>query len=153
MTLSVSNTVGSDFMILQPGSDHRDMDSYGNFSQMNIKPKLDQLYSLKRDDNGSDVRIIERIGTDYRELGTKLLNDEYGNLMESIMEDARGRTQEITESVFKRWIKGKDSTPVSWKQLVDTLRDVGLKELAKDIVDALNTMSCEYSMVHSSCWI
>ena len=147
----MSNTVGSDFVILQPGSDH--MDSYGNFSQMNIKPKLDQLYSLKRNDNGNDVRIIDRIGTDYRELGTKLLIDEDGEVMETIIHDAMRRTREITESVFKRWIKGKGSTPVSWKQLVDTLRDVGLKELAKDIVDALNTMSCEYSMVHNSCWI
>lgn len=132
------NAVGSDSLTPQPGSDH--MDSYENFPQMNERPQMHQLYSLK------EVRIIDRIGTKYRELGTKLLNDDDGSVMDIIVEDARGNnpTINIIESIFHKWLRG-EGTSVSWNQLVDTLTDVKLKELAKDIVDALKSSNtCEY---------
>ena len=146
----VSNTVGSDSLTSPPGSDY--MDSYGNFPQMNERPKMPQLYSLKRSDGGKEVRIIDRIATKYRELGTMLLNDDNGNKMDNIVEDARGNnpTRKIIVNIFSKWLSG-EGTSVSWNQLVDTLRDVKLKQLANDIVDALKSSNtCKYIKLHLS---
>ena len=103
---------------------------------MNETPTMPQLYSLKRNDGGHPVRIIDKIGASNSELGTKLLKDEDGAKMAIIGDDARGENIKINEKIVKQWLQGSGA-PVTWKQLVDTLVEVKLIEVAKDIVDAL----------------
>ena len=103
---------------------------------MNERPTKGQLYSLKRNDGQSPVRIIDKIGPSNSELGTKLLKDDDGAKMATIRDDARDKNTRINEEIFNQWLRGSGA-PVTWKQLVDTLVEVNLRELAKDIVDAL----------------
>ena len=108
---------------------------------MNDKPTMNQLILLKRTDGGNPVRISERIGAQNIELGTYLLNDNDGAIMPTIEENAKGITETMNRNIFQRWLAGK-GVPRSWKVLVDGLRDIALlKELANDIVDALNIWS------------
>ena len=112
-----------------------------NSPQMNEEPTMGQLYSLEKCDGGSSVRIIERIGADNHELGTKLLRDNYGAIMRTIIDDARGDNEKVIIQIFNRWLSGSGA-PVSWKVLVYRMRDVKrLKALADEIVDCLNSIS------------
>ena len=121
-------------MAAQPGNES--VISFGNFSHMNERPTMPQLYSLKRNDGRDPVRIIDKIGASNSELGTQLLNDKDGAKMDIIRGDAGRDNIKINAKIFKQW-RQESGAPVTWKQLVDTLVDVKLIELAKDIVDAL----------------
>ena len=107
------------------------------FPQMNEIPKMEQLYSLERSDGRNDVRIIERIGANNHELGTKLLEDDHGVKMQTIEDNARGKNEKINYEIFRRWLT-ESKSEVNWKGLLDTLIKVKFKQLACDIVDALN---------------
>ena len=98
---------------------------------------MNDLTILKRT-GGDPVRIIERIGKRHTELGTILLKDEFGTLMETIKEDTGGNTEKTNREMLRQWLAG-NGTPVTWKVLVDALVEIKEKALADDIVDALNT--------------
>ena len=113
------------------------MKSLEKFAQMNEIPKMEQLYSLERSDGRNDVRIIERIGANNHELGTMLLEDDHGVKMQTIEDNARGKNEKINHEIFRRWLT-ESKSEVNWKVLLDTLIKVKFKQLACDIVDALN---------------
>ena len=116
-----------------------------SFTHMNEKPKMNELFFLEPKDGGNPVRISERIGAQNIKLATYLLNDNDGTIMHAIENDAGGITETMNREIFRRWLNGSGVQPVSWKVLVDGLRDIAqLKELANDIVDALimNTVQC-----------
>ena len=111
--------------------------SLEKFPQMNEIPKMEQLYLLVRSDGRNDVRIIERIGANNHELGTKLLEDDHGVKMQTIEDNARGKNEKINHEIFRRWLT-ESKSEVNWKVLLDTLIKVKFKQLACDIVNALN---------------
>ena len=82
------------------------------------------------------VRIITRIGREYAQLGIFLLNDEDGAVMTIIKENSRGNVEDINREMLRRWLAGAGAD-VSWKVLVETLKNFNLRMLAEDIVDAL----------------
>ena len=96
------------------------------------KPSMKELTNL------DDVHIIERIGVDYRDIATELVNDIHGTILPAIEKDQLGKTDEIIATIFRRWLAGKGRQPVTWQTLVDVLRDTAkLHNLADDIVSAL----------------
>jgi hypothetical protein len=118
-----------------------DKASFRNFPHMNERPTIIQLtIILERGDGGNPVRISERIGAKYSDIGTYLLKDDHGGKMETITNNARGKIDAINREIFRQWLAG-GATPVSWKVLVDALERAQLKALANDIVDALNTLT------------
>ena len=104
---------------------------------MNERPTMNDLIILKRK-GGNPVRIIGRIGKRHTDLGTILLEDEFGTVMETIKENAGGNTEKINREMLRRWLAG-NGAPVTWKVLVDALLEIKEKALADDIVDALRT--------------
>lgn len=112
--------------------------SLRNFPHMNDKPTMNQLSILERKDGENPVRITQRIGAQNFDLGTYLLNDDHGNVMITIKENARGNTEAINREIFRRWLAGSGKE-VSWKVLVEALEKVQLKALADDIVESLQT--------------
>lgn len=112
--------------------------SVQSFPHMNERPTMNQLSMLEQKGGGNAVRIIERIGKKHTELGTILLNDEHGVVMEIIKENARGNVEAINREILRRWLAGSGAA-VTWKVLVEALVDVKEKALAKDIVNALHT--------------
>ena len=103
---------------------------------MNERPTMKQLNMLERRDGRDPVRIITRIGNEYAQLGIFLLNDEDGAVMTIIKENSRGNVEDINREMLRRWLAGAGAD-VSWKVLVETLKNCKLKVLAEDIVDAL----------------
>ena len=107
---------------------------------MNNRPTMDQLVILEPKEGGNPVRIIERLGAQNFEVGTFLLKDNKGVIMDTIRHNARGNAEAMNREMFRRWLAGSGAS-VSWKVLVDTLDRYRLKTLADDIVDTLHTWS------------
>ena len=87
--------------------------------------------------NTKCVDILTEIGSNYEDFGTLLLQDESGAKVEAIVKKHRGDDRCINREIFKEWIQGRGARPVSWRTLVDTLSDIGLKTLATDITNTL----------------
>ena len=103
---------------------------------MNERPTMNQLDNLEWKGDGNTVRIIERIGTKYTEIGIILLEDGHGVVMEAIRENNRGNVEAINRDMLQRWLRGSGA-PVTWKVLVEALVKVKEKTLADDIIDTL----------------
>jgi hypothetical protein len=74
--------------------------------------------------------IIQEIG-DSTKFGVLLLQDKRGTALQGISD--KNRNYEI----LKRWIQGRGRTPVTWKTLVEVLKEAGLNTLASDIESSL----------------
>ena len=88
--------------------------------------------------NGTTLRIINEIGVHYEQLGTLLLKDESGKLMEVIDEDERKVSKKIMR-VFREWLEGRGLKP-TWETLLQVLKMMKLDTLAENIACGLNHM-------------
>ena len=52
------------------------------------------------------IQIRDRIGTSYRDVGICLLNDEYGQVIATIVDDKK-ESKHILNEIFRQWINGK----------------------------------------------
>ena len=82
------------------------------------------------------VNIAEEI-TDYTSFGTLLLDDDGGNKVSAIVQEHHSNAKKINWEIFRRWLEGERRQPLSWPTLVQVLKDIGLKKLAKDIEQAV----------------
>ena len=87
------------------------------------KPSLPKLLKLN---------VVEGVGTHFLSLGTFLLNDDTGFLMDAIEHDCLGQTHRITRKILQQWLAGKGQPP-TWHILCTTLRDCNLNALADKI--------------------
>ena len=87
------------------------------------KPSLPKLLELD---------ILQKIGTNYNDLGTFLLKDETGCLVDVIEKDCLGKCHNITRKILQNWLLGKGELP-TWQTLVQTLRRCKLTVLADQI--------------------
>ena len=71
--------------------------------------------------------------------GTLLLQDEYGNKMENITEECRGKPERITMQVLTEWLAGK-GVEVSWGSLISILRKSKLQLMADQLQIALDQL-------------
>ena len=74
----------------------------------------------------------QKVGTNYLNFGIFLLNDEDGSQIQNIDNDCNGRCDRIMCKILSDWLQGKGK-PVVWKELIETLRDCDLNELADTI--------------------
>ena len=88
--------------------------------------------------NGSTLRIINEIGVHYEQLGTLLLRDKSGKLMEIIDEDEQKVSKKIMR-VFREWLEGRGLKP-TWGTLLQVLKKMKLDTLAENIACGLNHM-------------
>ena len=99
-------------------------------------PTLPQLISLPAR-TGETINIMQRVGTQYTNLGLILLNDKDGSIVDQITSEYHWKAEDITREILKRWIRGEGKQPVTWKTLTDALTAIGLTELAKSILESL----------------
>ena len=99
-------------------------------------PTLPQLISLPTR-TGETINIMQRVGTQYTNLGLILLNDKDGSIVDQITSEYHWKAEDITKEILKRWIRGEGKQPVTWKTLTDALSAIGLTELAKSILESL----------------
>ena len=88
------------------------------------KPSLPKLLELD---------ILQKIGTNYNDLGTFLLKDETGCLVDVIEKDCLGKCHNITRKILQNWLLGKGGELPTWQTLVQTLRRCKLTDLADQI--------------------
>ena len=99
-------------------------------------PTLPQLISFPTR-TGESINIMQRVGTQYIDLGIVLLNDKDGSIINQITTQHQLNGVNITREILMRWIRGEGKQPVTWKTLTDALKAIGLMELAKSILESL----------------
>ena len=75
------------------------------------------------------INLTEQVGDKFKTFGTLLLKDESGAIMSGLEHTYNGRVVDITHAVFTKWITS-GCTPVTWENLLTTLRSSGLAKLA-----------------------
>ena len=84
------------------------------------------------------MNIVEEIGHKYSDFGVLLLNDTSGSYVDGIANQLQGDFKAITSRILTEWINGRpNSRPYTWQSLIETLGDIGLKKIAKEIQDTL----------------
>ena len=99
--------------------DEKQMLWMGN-ERANTEPTLPQLMRLK---------LPEKVGGRYRKFGTLLLNDDTGCLVDIEEKSCHYQPDDIVTSILRKWLQ-EEPTPVTWDNLIQVLRDCGLKRLA-----------------------
>ena len=82
---------------------------------------------------GGALRIVQRVGDNYKMLGTLLLNDVTGAITKAIIVAHHQQPALVTDSILSKWLQGGGREPVAWATFIAVLNEVGLTELAKDI--------------------
>lgn len=77
---------------------------------------------------------MEQIGTRYRQIGILLLDDTTGTVTQAIIQRNNNDATNIILDIFQLWIQGKGRVPIRWTTFTDVLRNVGLSELANEMV-------------------
>ena len=93
------------------------------------RPTLPELLSFPTI-TGDTINIMSRVGSKHKQLGYILLNDEDGSTVDQICYSNHHDPEEVASEILKRWICGNGKQPATWKTLMDTLRAIGLTELA-----------------------
>ena len=104
--------------------DKKEMLWMGN-ETAHTEPTLPQLMRLK---------IPEKVGGNYRNFGTLLLNDDTGNLVDIAEKSCHYQPDDIVTSILRKWFQ-EGPTPVTWDNLIQVLRDCGLQTSADYVQD------------------
>ena len=112
-------------------------------------PTKQQLMLLDVPDLELSLRIKDSI-FDYDTLGTFLLNDETGVVLQRISQDYRFSKQ-IIDEIFDRWIRGEGQIGIlklnTWDMLVKYLKYAKLMVLADELESILQY--CTHKGMHS----
>ena len=79
------------------------------------------------------LKVPERAGVNYSEFGTLLLNDATGCRVKNIEKSNKENPKLIVINILRDWLT-REPTPVTWENLIKTLRESGLNGLAEDII-------------------
>ena len=103
-------------------------------SVFNERPTFIELNHLEL--AGTTFSVVEMIGQSYYEVGTRLLEDSYGNIMMVLIHDARS-VHDISITILMRWLQGGGMRQVTWKTLIHVLEKSSLVALAQKVREAL----------------
>ena len=78
----------------------------------------------------SKVNLTKEVGTNYRQFGILLLEDQTGAHISALVRELMKNTQDMS-------VSRKGRHPVSWETLISVLEDIGLNQLAKSIRDVI----------------
>ena len=81
--------------------------------------------------DGGEIKVIEETANHYARIGPKLLNDRYGERVDTIKSDERGKGERIIREIYKTWMR--EDVNCSWATLTVCFRGCGLNRLAHDI--------------------
>lgn len=86
---------------------------------------------------GRKVKILEEIGSRYKDFGMLLLDDELGAVTEYIASAKQNNVAEINREILSRWVEKEGKLPVTWATLIGVLEDIGRSGLAQKFKDNL----------------
>ena len=84
---------------------------------------------------GGRRNIFALTAHQYRCIGTHLLNDECGSVVEAIHMETP-RPEDIIYQIYRRWLA--EDPKHSWEKLIDCLKKCNLGYLAQQMEDVLN---------------
>ena len=89
----------------------------------NLQPDLPELLRLK---------IPEGVGVEYFNFGIYLLDDKTGQQLGTFESDCHYQAEPIVKRILRSWLI-REPTPVTWKNLIQTLRKANLNTLADHV--------------------
>ena len=78
------------------------------------------------------INIPSMIGQNYWKFGILLLQDDTGNMVETLEHECQKNAEMINLKILKKWINGI-GLPVSWDVLIEVLHDIELHQLANEM--------------------
>ena len=109
---------------------------------------MPQLCVLHTRTEGEKIHILQEIGTKYTLLGTILLNDKSGEITSAIERENTKNANTINYHILQKWVQGSGKMPVTWRTLLEVMKDIGLITLARKIELSVNedaSQECEAS--------
>ena len=110
-----------------------------SLEKVNGPPTMQLLLHFPIFNECREVSIPERIGTDYKDFGTFLLDDDNGHKVDNILEKQQDHThfsKEVNRKILQEWLNGYSDKSVTWGTLIDVLDMCGLI-LAEDIRESI----------------
>ena len=111
----------------------------GGLLNADSEPTLPQFISFPL--SSGKVNLAEEIGTDYKNFGTLLLEDENGMKVDDIEKKQDRDSERINNHIVQQWLRGGGRKPVTWDTLVAVLKETKLLTLAKKIKGAKHVVS------------
>ena len=106
------------------------------------KPNMITLRRLST--HNGVINIMQQTAARYRDIGTLLLNDRNGAIVDGIEKSAIGDPVAAVDMIYSRWVR--EDVDCSWKKLTQCLRDCGLNSLGSDIEQHFESLTTEQSM-------
>ena len=104
-------------------------------------PTLPEMLVMPTKANGTKVSIPTQIGSEYRTFGILLLQDDNGKFVSNIVHGEKENGVEgIVISIIMEWLQGRGRLPVSWRTLIEVLREMNLKVLAHAVEGKLRSV-------------
>ena len=82
------------------------------------------------------INIAERIGVEWRKVGTVLLDDKYYNIIPAIGEKHVNNAEAINMEILGCWVQGKGMPDRTWRELLSVLK-MYCVSLAESVEEAL----------------
>ena len=79
------------------------------------------------------MNLHEEIGGDFYKFGVVILNDDYGNITDGIVQSCNGNVENVIIKILQKWLKGGGRQPVTLNTLVQVLGEINLHTLATSI--------------------
>ena len=79
------------------------------------------------------MNIPSRIGQKYWQFGILLLEDDTGQVVDSIVHEYQRDVEMIILKISQKWITGAGQQPVTWGTLIQVFQDIQLNVLAREI--------------------
>ena len=105
------------------------MKSFAFLICLNTDNKPSLLEMLKFPGRNGEINVPQTIGTNYLTFGIFLLSDEDGTKVDAVAE------KHGALGILKSWVQGLGQQPVTWRTLVQVLRDSNFTTLAEEIED------------------
>ena len=87
------------------------------------------------------MKIPQKVGIHYKKFGTFLLKDETGIQVDNIASAHSNKPEDTVTGILQEWIGGRGRTPQTWCTLITVLKESELYVLAKEIEEALQSLS------------
>ena len=90
------------------------------------------------------MNIPQRIGVQWSVVGTLLLRDMDGSIVQAIAREYRDNAFEINREVLARWVQGQGIADTTWQGLLGVLKE-HCPALAESIEEALSVEEATHS--------
>ena len=100
------------------------------------RPDLSELVRFRA--RKRNINILQEVGHRYKRFGRELLRGRMRRVR-PIMHVYREQPEHINLHILLEWLEGEGRRPVTWGTLVQTLENIRLYRLAREIQDALTT--------------